>query len=135
MVDNRSPMLRSKTMAAVKQKDTGPELIVRRLLHRLGYRFRLHRKDLPGRLDLVFGPRKKVLFVHGCFWHGHNCKIGKLPKSRLDYWKPKIAANVERDYRTTRELAEMGWMSFVVWQCEIDDKEILKEKLKGFLEN
>lgn len=99
----------------------------------MGYRYRLHRKDLPGKPDIVFGPRKKVVFVHGCFWHGHGCAKGKLPKSRLNYWAPKIYANRERDKKTVRELEEMGWDSCVVWQCELVDGEALEIKLRSFL--
>ena len=89
--------LRSRTMRAVKGRDTKPEMAVRRLLHRMGYRYRLHRKELPGRPDIVFGSRRKVIFVHGCFWHGHSCKRGnRLPKTNAEYWQTKIARNVER---------------------------------------
>jgi DNA mismatch endonuclease, patch repair protein len=98
-MDTRTPDQRSRIMQAVKQKDTGPELLLRRALHRLGYRYRTHAKDLPGRPDLVFASRKKVIFVHGCFWHGHDCSKGRLPKSRPEYWIPKIEANKARDER------------------------------------
>ena len=121
-------------MAAVRQKDTGPEIRVRRLLHGLGYRYRLHRKDLPGRPDVVFGPRRKVVFVHGCFWHGHGCAKGKLPKSRLDYWRPKIESNIDRDKSRLQQLKELGWKSYVVWQCELADESTLKINLVSFLE-
>lgn len=134
MTDNRSPQLRSKTMAAVRQKDTGPEMLVRRLLHRLGYRYRLHRRDLPGKPDIAFGPRKKVVFVHGCFWHGHGCSKGKLPKSRLEYWAPKIEANIERDEKRVLELRNMGWESCVIWQCELKDIGAVESKLRTFLD-
>ena len=91
---------RSRTMRAVKFRDTEPELTVRRLLHRMGYRFRLQRKDLPGKPDIVFGPRRKVIFVHGCFWHGHSCKRGsRMPKTNVEYWETKITRNVERHSR------------------------------------
>ena len=135
MTDNRSRALRSKTMAAVGQKDTGPEMTVRRLLHGAGYRYRLHRKDLPGKPDIVFGRKKKVIFVHGCFWHGHQCSKGRLPKSRLDYWAPKITGNIERDRKRVKQLRELGWESFVVWQCELSDSEKLMRKLKDFLDD
>jgi len=105
-------------MQSVRQKNTGPELAIRRALHALGYRFRLHPKTLVGRPDLVFPARKKAIFVHGCFWHGHGCSKGRLPTSRLDYWGPKIAANKQRDERTVNELERAGWLCFVVWQCE-----------------
>jgi DNA mismatch endonuclease (patch repair protein) len=105
-------------MMSVRQKDTGPEMKIRRALHALGYRFRLHSKNIVGRPDLVFAARKKAIFVHGCFWHGHGCPKGRLPNSRLDYWGPKIAANKERDERTMNALERAGWRCFVVWQCE-----------------
>ena len=97
-------------MRAVKGRDTKPEMTVRRLLHRMGYRYRLHRKDLPGKPDIVFGPRRKVIFVHGCFWHGHSCKRGsRVPKSNAEYWKEKIARNIERHSDQLDELTADGW--------------------------
>lgn len=122
-------------MQQVKQKHTGPEVAVRSLLHRLGYRFRLHRKDLPGTPDIVFPSRKIAIFVHGCFWHGHGCKKGLAPKSKLDYWLPKIESNQQRDARKKIALMEAGWTVQVVWQCEITNVEILTEKLINTLEN
>lgn len=101
-MDHVTPLARSKIMAAVKSKDTGPELAIRRALHRRGYRYALHSPDLPGKPDLVFRPRRKIIFVHGCFWHGHHCKKGRLPNTRLDYWCAKIDANRERDKRITQ---------------------------------
>ncbi len=121
-------------MRQVKVKDTKPELVVRSLLHRLGYRFRLHRKDLPGTPDLVFPGRRLALFVHGCFWHGHGCRIGQLPKSRLDYWQPKIEANRDRDRRKQEALAAAGWRVGVVWQCELADREGLARRLRTLLD-
>jgi len=118
MVDTRTPEQRRRIMQSVRQKDTGPELKVRRALHALGYRFRLHPKTLVGRPDIVFPSRKKAIFVHGCFWHGHECSKGRLPASRLDYWGPKIAGNKERDGRAVSELERAGWLCFAVWQCE-----------------
>src|SRR5262245_24900911 len=120
-MDTRTPEQRSRIMSAVHTVNTGPELVVRRLLHRIGYRYRLHVKALPGRPDLVFPSRRKVIFVHGCFWHGHECNKGHLPKSRLDYWAPKIAANRLRDANVLRTLGEDGWHALVVWQCETGD--------------
>lgn len=134
MVDNRTPEQRRATMQAVRGKNTGPEWTVRRLLHRLGYRFRLHRKDLPGTPDIVFPSRRLALFVHGCFWHGHGCHIGQLPKSRLDYWKPKIEANAERDRRKQAALAADGWRVAVVWQCELADMDALTARLRCLLD-
>ena len=121
-------------MAAVRQKDTGPEMLVRRMLHREGYRYALHRRDLPGRPDLVFGPRKKIVFVHGCFWHGHNCRKGRLPTSRLDYWSEKIGKNRARDVRNVRALEDGGWDVCVVWECETKCLDELRGRLIGFLE-
>jgi DNA mismatch endonuclease, patch repair protein len=134
MVDRLDPKRRSRLMKQVKSKNTQPEIIVRSLLHRLGYRFRLHRKDLPGTPDIVFPSRHLAIFVHGCFWHGHGCRIGQLPKSRLDYWEPKIAANKERDKRKKTDIIEKGWRVVVVWQCELADIETLTAKLRSFLD-
>lgn len=120
-------------MQQVKGKNTLPEKRVRSLLHKLGYRFRLHRKDLPGTPDIVLPARRVALFVHGCFWHGHGCRIGKLPKSRLDYWGPKIDSNRARDERKEGALAVAGWRVAVVWQCELTDLERLSHRLMGIL--
>ncbi|NKI94671.1 DNA mismatch endonuclease (patch repair protein) [Rhizobacter sp. SG703] len=120
-------------MKKIRGKDTKPELVVRSLLHRLGYRYRLHRKDLPGTPDIVFASRKSVLFVHGCFWHGHGCRIGRLPKSKLDYWGPKIEANRLRDGRKEAALSEAGWTVGVVWQCGLADSAALETWLEVFL--
>lgn len=121
-------------MQRVKGKDTKPEKIVRSLLHSLGYRFRLHRKDLPGTPDIVFPSRRLALFVHGCFWHGHLCRIGQLPKSRLDYWQPKIEANSDRDRRKQAALTAAGWRVAVVWQCELTNRDALADWLRGLLD-
>lgn len=120
-------------MQSVRQKDTGPELVVRRLVHRLGFRYRLHVRDLPGKPDLVLPRHRKVVFVHGCFWHGHGCSKGQLPKSRLDYWGPKIARNIERDKKAEEELARRGWRSLTIWQCQTKDTKALSKTLIGFL--
>jgi len=133
MVDHVASDRRSFIMSSVRTKDTKPELQLRRLLHRLGYRFRLHRRDLPGCPDIVFPSRRKVIFVHGCYWHGHECRWGKLPKSRLDYWQPKISANRDRDARNVRELGALGWASLTVWQCELREPESLRTRLVDFL--
>lgn len=133
MADTRSPAQRSRIMKSVGTKDTGPELTVRRLLHGLGYRFRLHRRDLPGRPDIVFPSRRKVVFVHGCFWHGHECSKGQLPKSRPEYWRPKIEANQARDARVIALLGRAGWTSLTLWQCEIRNLDELKLVLTEFL--
>ena len=121
-------------MQSVKGKDTAPEMAVRSLLHRLGYRFRLHRRDLPGTPDIVLPGRRAAIFVHGCFWHGHGCSIGRLPKSKLDYWQPKIEANRARDVRKRVELEAAGWRVAEVWQCELKDVELLGARLRAFLE-
>lgn len=133
-VDTRTPEQRSRIMGSVGTSDTGPEMLVRRLLHGLGYRYRLHPRKLPGRPDLVFPVRRKALFVHGCFWHGHGCSKGRLPKSRLDYWGPKIEQNRTRDAKVILDLADLGWSSMTVWQCETKDTPSLKRALKKFLE-
>ena len=132
-MDTRTEEQRRRIMQAVRTRDTGPEMIVRRLLHRLGYRYRLHRKDLPGRPDVAFLSRRKAIFVHGCFWHGHGCPKGRLPKSRLDYWEPKLSGNKERDKRREEELRSMGWDVLVIWQCETADLGDLAGRLHGFL--
>lgn len=124
-------------MRRVRGKDTGPEWTVRRLVHRLGFRYRLHDRSLPGSPDLVFRSRRKVIFVHGCFWHRHPdpaCKLARLPKSRLDFWLPKLTANKVRDERLLEALREQGWQSLVVWECESRHIEQLENKVKAFLE-
>jgi DNA mismatch endonuclease (patch repair protein) len=120
-------------MRSVGARDTGPELVVRRLLHRGGYRYRLYRHDLPGRPDLVFPSRKKVIFIHGCFWHGHRCSKGKLPKSRPEYWIAKINTNRERDARIITRLKQLGWKSLTVWQCELKQLGAVERTLRKFL--
>ena len=135
MVDTRSPEQRSRIMSSVGTKNTGPELLLRRLLHRSGYRYRLHPESLPGKPDISFPSRRKAIFVHGCFWHGHDCAKGRLPKSRTDYWAPKLKANKKRDDKHTARLADLGWSSMVVWQCELRDPETVVERVKKFLDN
>lgn len=120
-------------MRQVKAKNTGPEKIVRSLLHHLGYRFFLHRKGLPGTPDIIFPRRRVVVFVHGCFWHGHGCRLGHLPKSHLDFWAPKIQANRDRDRRNQELLEEAGWRVTAVWQCELADIPTLTDRLTRFL--
>jgi DNA mismatch endonuclease (patch repair protein) len=119
-------------MRAIRGKDTLPERTVRSLVHRLGYRFRLHRKDLPGKPDLVFPARRKVIFVHGCFWHSHDCKSGLIPNSNQEFWLPKLAGNRLRDTRNIEALAEQGWKTLVIWQCELDDRS-LTTRIRRFL--
>jgi len=133
MADTRTPEQRRRIMQAVKTRDTGPELTVRRILFDLGYRYRLNAKNLPGHPDIFFPGRKRVIFVHGCFWHGHGCVKGQAPKSRLDYWEPKLRANRERDAAQLLALGKLGWSVLTIWQCETHDQEVLATKLKRFL--
>lgn len=133
MPDTRSPEQRRRIMQAVKGKNTKPEWIVRRLLHRIGYRYRLHVKNLPGRPDIVFSRRKKAIFVHGCFWHAHGCRIGRPPKTRTAYWLPKLDENNRRDTSKQEQLRARGWSILVVWQCETKDLASLEFRLKEFL--
>ncbi|WP_275299831.1 very short patch repair endonuclease [Achromobacter ruhlandii] len=133
MVDTRSPEQRRRIMQAVGTKDTGPEWIVRRWLHSRGYRYRLHPQTLPGRPDIVLPGRRLVIFVHGCFWHGHDCSKGRAPKSRLDYWQPKLHANKQRDGRNVTELENLGWRVLTVWQCQTTDEKALSTILTAAL--
>ena len=136
MTDVVSREVRSRIMARVRSKDTKPEMMVRRLLHGLGYRYRLHRSDLPGRPDLVFPRRSKIVFVHGCFWHSHSdCPNVRLPTSNQDYWSSKLESNKERDKRNLRQLESAGWMTTVVWECELGDLESVASRLVAFLGN
>lgn len=133
MVDTRTPEQRSRIMRSVGTQNTGPELTVRKLLHSMGYRFRLHVRHLPGTPDIVFQRRKMAIFVHGCYWHGHGCRKGAPPKSSLEYWGPKIQANKERDARNVSALKEAGWQTLVLWQCELGDTTALAARLMDFL--
>ena len=127
-------MNRSEMMAAVRSKDTKPELLVRRLVHGMGYRYRLHRPDLPGKPDLVFSGKRKIIFVHGCFWHQHNhCIFSHVPKSNASYWAPKLARNQARDIEHLRHLRALGWKCLVLWECELKDSERLLRRLTKFL--
>lgn len=120
--DTVSTAVRSRMMAAVKSKNTKPELAIRSALHRRGFRFRLHRKDLPGRPDLVFAGRRAVIFVHGCFWHGHDCHLFRWPKSREEFWRDKIGTNIARDKRQYWALTEASWRIGTVWECALKGK-------------
>ena len=129
-----SPEVRRRTMQAVKSKNTAPELLVRSLAHRMGYRFRLHGKNLPGKPDLVFPGRRKAIFVHGCFWHGHDCARGaRVPKSNRDYWTKKIARNKERDLAACAALAHSGWTYLILWECGLRNEKGLKARVRKFL--
>lgn len=129
-----SPAVRRRTMQAVKSKDTSPEMRVRRLLHARGYRYRLHGKELPGRPDLVFPGRRKVIFVHGCFWHGHDCARGaRVPKSNTAYWVGKVGRNRARDVRTRGQLKAAGWKVLTLWECELKDEASALRRLTRFL--
>lgn len=127
--------VRSRTMRAVKSKNTTPEMIVRRLIRRMGYRFRLHQKDLPGSPDLVFPSRRLAMFVHGCFWHGHDCARGaRSPKTNGEYWAAKIERNRKRDAEAIGALSDIGWRSCVIWECELRERECLRSKLAMLLD-
>lgn len=133
-MDRLSKQRRSEIMSNIRSANTTPERAIRSLLHKLGYRYRLHSKKLSGRPDLVFPGRKKVIFVHGCFWHGHEgCLKGKLPKSNLDYWQPKLEGNKRRDLENRRKLESEGWGVLVLWQCELKNVEKLKSRVTEFL--
>ena len=136
MADTVSPQTRSRIMARVKSKGMKPEMKVRRLLHGLGYRYRLHRADLPGRPDLVFPARHKVVFVNGCFWHNHEgCPRVRIPTTNRDYWIAKLERNHVRDARNVVLLQEQGWESLTVWECELKDLTATAERLVTYLGN
>ena len=135
-LDPLSPAERSERMSRVRGKDTKPEIVVRRLVHSMGYRYRLHSRKLPGHPDLVFAARKKALFIHGCFWHRHpGCPNCRLPKTKLDFWAPKLEGNRERDIANQRQLKELGWAYLVIWECELKDQAELSSKIVKFLED
>ncbi|MBN1902753.1 DNA mismatch endonuclease Vsr [Candidatus Sumerlaeota bacterium] len=135
-IDPLTPAQRKKTMQSVKSEDTKPEIKIRKLIFSLGYRYRLHRKDLPGKPDIVFPSRKKIIFVHGCFWHGHNCRSGQnQPKTNQKYWKAKIRKNVKRDFKNIENLKQLGWNPLIIWECEIKDAKRIKKRIKIFLKN
>lgn len=133
-MDSLTPDRRSANMSRIRSKDTKPEMLIRRLLHGLGYRYRLHRRDLPGAPDLVFPSRRKVILVHGCFWHHHTgCVDGRVPKSREDYWVPKLRRNVERDRLNIGKLRRGGWKVMKLWECEILKDKSIQKRLTDFL--
>ena len=134
MTDVHTPEQRSRNMASIRSKDTKPELIVRKLVHSMGFRFRLHRKDLPGKPDLVFPRLKKVIFVHGCFWHKHRCRYGRVkPATNARFWEDKRNSNVERDKRTRRKLKRQGWDYLIIWECWTKDMDKLEARISSFL--
>jgi DNA mismatch endonuclease (patch repair protein) len=136
MADTLSLAERSRRMALIRGKNTKPELRVRKIAHALGYRFRLHRTALPGRPDLVFASRRAVIFVHGCYWHRHpdpNCALARLPKSRLEFWLPKLEGNRRRDLVVEAELAALGWRGLTLWECEIGKPERVADRIRAFL--
>jgi len=136
MADTLTKIERSERMSRIRGRDTKPELTVRRLIHSLGFRYRLHRRDLPGSPDLVFPARRKAIFVHGCFWHRHpdsSCKLARLPRSRQEFWIPKLEANARRDRESERALKELGWEILTIWECELKDRALLQDKIQAFL--
>ncbi len=137
MADTLSPAERSQRMSLIRGKNTKPELFVRRLVHGMGYRYRLHAVDLPGKPDLVFRGRKRVIFVHGCFWHRHPnpaCKVARLPKSREEFWTVKLTRNRERDETQVEALENLGWRVLTIWECQLKGVSELKENIRRFLE-
>jgi len=131
---SETPEQRSRTMRAVRSRDTAPEMVVRRFLHAAGLRYRLHDRHLPGIPDLVFASRRIALFVHGCFWHRHRgCKLARIPKSRVRFWTEKLEGNKRRDARNLARIRRLGWSSLVVWECQLAKPELLSRRIKRFL--
>ncbi len=136
MADVLTPEQRRRNMAAIKGKNTKPEMVVRRLVHSLGYRYRLHRKDLPGKPDLVFPSRRKIIEVYGCYWHLHDCSYGRVvPKTNAQFWQTKRLSNVTRDTRNSEELAKQGWQVLIIWECEIKNTDKLRERITEFIDS
>lgn len=134
MSDKLSKEQRSRNMSKIRGKDTKPELLVRSMLHRMGYRFRVQGRRLPGRPDIVFSARKKVIQIHGCFWHRHDCPNGRsMPSTRKDFWAEKFRGNVERDARNLEKLDALGWSCLTLWECEIKDDAEIRRRLRKFL--
>ncbi len=134
MTDVHTPAQRSFNMSRIRNRNTRPEMVVRSLAHRMGYRYRLHRKDLPGRPDLVFPSRRKIIFVHGCFFHMHDCRYGRVtPKQNAGFWQAKRLSNVERDRRNLTALERDGWKVLEVWECQTREPELLESVLRSFL--
>jgi DNA mismatch endonuclease (patch repair protein) len=133
-MDRITPEVRSKVMARVRAVNTKPELVVRRLVYSMGYRYRLHKKDLPGKPDLAFVGMRRAIFVHGCFWHRHACRSGrKVPKTNRQYWLPKLARNKRRDLEHLANLRSLGWSMLVIWECEVKNAVALKRRIIKFL--
>ncbi|CAN5654709.1 very short patch repair endonuclease [soil metagenome] len=136
MADNLTAEQRKRNMTAIKSRHTKPEIIVRSIIHRLGFRFRLHDKKLPGKPDIVLKRHKKIILVHGCFWHIHDCKRGNVtPKTNVEYWQKKRFRNVERDKENLKIYKKQGWKVLVIWECQLKGLNKLKNRLKRFLKN
>ena len=133
MVDRVSPAARSRNMARIRGKDSQPEMRVRRMVFSLGYRYRLHKRELPGTPDLVFSGRRKVILVHGCFWHQHDCNRGSRPASNTEFWNNKLDQNIERDRKNVASLSAAGWSTLVIWECETKSPESLALRITEFL--
>src|SRR5690348_12723444 len=134
-MDQLTKTQRSARMALVRAKDTKPEWVVRKLAHALGYRYRLHVGNLPGKPDMVFPSRSAIIFIPGCFWHRHaGCRLARLPKSRLDFWEPKLTANHDRDHRNERALRALGWRVMIVWECQTANRSRLASRMRRFLD-
>jgi len=135
-MDVLNPEQRRYNMSRIKGKNTKPELLVRKWLWSRGYRYRLHQKSLPGKPDIVFYGRRKIIFVHGCFWHGHSCEYSKTPQTNTEFWTMKIAKNVKRDVKVLKLLEESGWKVLTVWECELrKNKKLMFDKIEKFLNN
>jgi DNA mismatch endonuclease (patch repair protein) len=135
MVDVHSKKQRSYNMSQIRSKNTKPEILVRSLVHRMGFRYRVHQRDLPGKPDLVLKRHRKVIFVHGCFWHMHKCRYGRVkPETRARFWETKRAGNASRDKKNLRKLRKDGWKVLVVWECQTRNLGKLTERIRGFLE-
>lgn len=131
--DPLSPAERSYRMSLIKSKNTKPEILVRKIVFSLGYRYRIHYTKLPGKPDICFLKKRKVIFINGCFWHGHNCINGKKPKSNIEYWNKKIESNKDRDEKNKLFLSNLGYQFLEIWECELKDKNIVREKIINFL--
>ncbi len=135
MVDVFNPEQRSRNMAAIRNKDTRPEMIVRRLVHSMGFHYRLHRRDLPGTPDLVFCALRKIIFVNGCFWHMHSCPRGQFsPATHAEFWRAKLEQNVKRDRNNRKLLSKAGWSTLTIWECQTKDQQKMRERIEAFLD-